>query len=95
MDIYYVFVCLQLLDLVTTMVGFRLGAIEASPFVRLLMHFGPAAGVVASKVVALGIGALCIYLKRNRLIRWASYWYGALVAWNVVVLLLQQSRVVG
>jgi len=95
MDIYYVFVYLQVLDLLTTMVGFRLGAMEASPFVRLLMHFGPAAGVVASKVVALGIGGLCVYLKRKRLIRWASYWYGGLVVWNVMILLIQQTRIAG
>ena len=64
MSIYQVFIYLQLLDLLTTLLGFRLGAAEASPFIRLMMHAGPAAGVIASKVLALGIGALCVYLNK-------------------------------
>jgi hypothetical protein len=87
MAITEVFVYLQLLDVLTTLLGFRLGASEASPFIRVLMHLGPAAGVIASKVLALALGAYCVYTKRQRLIRLASYWYGALVAWNLMILL--------
>ena len=87
MGIYQVFIYLQLLDLLTTILGFRLGAAEASPFIRLMMHAGPAAGVIASKVLALGIGAVCVYLNKPHLIRWISYWYGGLVIWNLMVML--------
>jgi hypothetical protein len=44
MGAYQIFVYLQLLDLLTTLLGFRLGAAEASPFIRLMMHVGPATG---------------------------------------------------
>jgi Domain of unknown function (DUF5658) len=88
MGIYQVFIYLQLLDLLTTLLGFRLGAAEASPFIRLMMHFGPAAGVIGSKVLALGIGALCIYMNKANVIRWISYWYGGLVIWNLMVMLI-------
>jgi hypothetical protein len=87
MGIYKVFVYLQLLDLLTTLVGFRMGAAEASPFIQVLMHAGPAAGVIASKVLALGIGALCVYLNKAHVVKWISYWYGALVVWNLMVML--------
>jgi hypothetical protein len=87
MEIYQVFVYLQLLDLLTTLVGFRLGAAEASPFIRLMMHAGPAVGVATSKVLALGLGALCVYMNRPHLIRWVTYWYGGLVVWNLTVIL--------
>jgi hypothetical protein len=87
MAIIQVFVYLQLLDVLTTLVGFKMGAAEASPFVRVLMHLGPAAGVLASKALALGIGAICIYTKKHHLIRWITYWYGGLVVWNLMVLL--------
>ena len=87
MDFTYAFVYLQLLDLLTTLVGFRLGAKEASPFIRLMMHAGPAAGVLVSKVLALGLGGVCVYYKKNHLIRWISYWYGGLIVWNLMVLL--------
>ena len=87
MGIYQIFIYLQLLDLLTTLLGFRVGAAEASPFIRMLMHVGPAAGVVASKILAIGIGALCIKVKKPHVIRWASYWYSGLIVWNLMVML--------
>jgi hypothetical protein len=87
MIITQAFIYLQLLDLITTLIGFRLGASEASPFIRMLMHAGPVAGVAASKVMALGLGAVCIYRKKHKLMRWATYWYGGLVVWNLIVIL--------
>src|SRR5215467_6469478 len=84
---YQLFIYLQLLDLLTTLVGFRLGAAEASPFIRLLMQLGPAVGVAMSKVVALALGGVCIYFKKDYLIRWISYWYGGLIVWNLMMLL--------
>ncbi len=87
MAITQIFIYLQLLDLLTTLVGFRIGAGEASPFIRMLMHAGPAMGVLASKVVALTLGAVCVYRRKYNLIRWASYWYGLLVVWNLAVIL--------
>ena len=37
MSVVYIFIYLQLLDLLTTLAGFRMGAAEASPFLRMLM----------------------------------------------------------
>jgi hypothetical protein len=87
MSIYHIFVYLQLLDLLTTLVGFRMGAAEASPFIRMLMHVGPTVGVVISKVLALGIGAICVATNKGHLIRWISYWYGGLIVWNLMIML--------
>jgi len=92
MALTQVFIYLQLLDLLTTLLGLRLGANEASPFVRLLMHAGPAIGIAASKVMALALGAFCVYTKRLGLIRMASYWYGCLVAWNLIILLAMPAH---
>ena len=83
-----IFVGLQLMDLLTTLVGFKLGATEASPFIRMLMHAGPTTGVVLSKILALALGGLCIYVGKCHLIRWISYWYGALIVWNLMVMLV-------
>jgi hypothetical protein len=87
MSILQAFVYLQLLDLLTTLVGFRLGAAEASPFIRLLMHAGPAVGVALSKVVALALGGWCVYRKKQGLMRLITYWYSGLVVWNLMILL--------
>jgi hypothetical protein len=43
--------------------------------------------VAASKVLALGLGAICVYRKKLHLIRLATYWYSALVVWNLVMIL--------
>ena len=48
---------------------------------------GPATGVIASKLVALALGAFCVYTKKLNLIRWVSYWYAGLVVWNLLVML--------
>jgi len=94
MAITQVFIYLQLLDLLTTLVGFKLGAREASPFIRMLMHAGPAVGVMVSKALSLGLGALCLHYKKTHLIRWISYWYGGLIVWNLMVLLASPAPMV-
>ena len=94
MAIAQLFIYLQLLDLLTTLIGLRLGASEASPFIRLLMHAGPVTGLALSKLFALALGGLCVYRKKYRLIRLASYWYGCLVVWNLMVLLAAPVHVV-
>jgi len=92
MAIQYIFIYLQLLDLLTTLIGFRLGAAEASPFVRMLMHWGPSLGIVASKVFALALGGYCVYTRKHNLIRWATYWYSALIVWNLMIMLVSAGR---
>jgi Domain of unknown function (DUF5658) len=82
-----VFLYLQLLDALTTLLGFRAGLVEASPFVRLLIHFGPFAGLLADKVFAVLLAVICVWSGRSRMIRWINYWYAALVAWNIVLIL--------
>jgi len=91
--IFQIFIYLQVLDLLTTLVGFKMGAAEASPFIRMLMHAGPAAGVIASKVIAFILAGVCIYMRKDHLIRYANYWYGALVVWNLMILLAAPGHV--
>ena len=82
-----VFIYLQVLDLTTTCLGFRLGLGEASPFVRMLMHIGPVEGVLLSKIGALLLGAYCVWRKRFGVIHLINYWYAALVMWNMALIL--------
>ena len=78
-----VFLYLQVLDLLTTLVGFKLGISEASPFIRSLLHFGPSFAVAVSKIVAVGLAGVCVFLNRSYLVRWINYWYAILVIWNL------------
>jgi hypothetical protein len=93
MLVIQVFVYLQLLDFLTTMVGFKLGAHEASPFIVKLIHTtSPAMGVAASKVIGLAIGGLCVATNRVKLLSFANYWYAALVVWNLAMILIANGK---
>ena len=65
---------------------FRLGASEATPFVRALFNIHPLAGVALSKIIAVVLGGACIWLNRMHLISWINYFFAALVVWNFVML---------
>ncbi len=80
------FFYLQILDVLTTWLGFRLGLSEASPFIQILMHMGPLAGLLASKAVAVGLGGYCVWCGRPKVIRMINYWYAALVIWNLALI---------
>ena len=82
-----VFLYLQILDVLSTLIGFSLGNAEASPFIRLLIRWGPMAGLAASKLFAVGLVLLCYRLGRTALIRWINYWYGVLIVWNLYTVL--------
>jgi hypothetical protein len=81
-----VFLYLQILDVGSTLIGFSLGNTEASPFIRLLIRWGPVTGLVCSKLFAGACLLVCILLNRWGFIRWINYWYAALVAWNLYVI---------
>ena len=82
-----VFLYLQVLDFFTTLIGFRLGLAEASPFIRVLLRFGPLPALVLSKLAALFLAGVCIGTHKHHLIRWISYWYAGLIAWNLCTIL--------
>ena len=86
-----VFFYLQVLDALTTLLGFRAGLMEASPFVRLLVNLGPSAGLLADKMFAVLLAVICVWSGRSRMIRWINYWYAALVIWNILLILLAAS----
>ena len=82
-----IFLYLQVLDFFTTLIGFKLGLGEASPFIRALLHFGPVLALVLSKLTALALAGVCIALHKHYVIRWISYWYAGLIAWNLCTIL--------
>ncbi len=81
-----VFLYLQVLDVLTTWLGFRIGLSEASPFIQFLMHLGPLAGLLGSKLVAFLLGGFCVWSGRFKIIRLINYWYAALVIWNLALI---------
>lgn len=81
------FLYLQVLDVLSTLIGFSLGNTEASPFIRLLVRWGPMAGLALSKGIAISLAAACFAFKKTGLIRLINYWYALLVIWNLYTIL--------
>lgn len=78
---------LQALDVITTLLGLRVGAREASFFVGRLMALGPVAGLLASKCFAVILVAAAFGFQRPRVVVFLNYWFAVVVAWNLYTIL--------
>jgi hypothetical protein len=79
----WTFIALQGLDLLTTMVAFRMGAYEINPLVaHLTVTFGRFRGVLISKLIAVAIA-----MGVRRLIWVVNVFYTAIILWNSINLL--------
>jgi len=81
-----IFLYLQVLDFLTTLIGLKIGLGEASPFIRWLMQMDPTIGLALSKLIAFALGGLCLWLNKRHLVRWINYWYAGLVVWNMTLI---------
>jgi uncharacterized membrane protein len=80
---HWTFAVLQGLDLLTTMVAFRMGAFEVNPLVaHLTVTFGRFRGVLISKLIAIGIA-----MGVRRLIWIVNLFYAAIILWNSINML--------
>lgn len=78
-----VFFALQTLDVLTTLIGLRMGAKEASLFVGRMLALGPISGLLISKCFAIILAAAALGFKRPRLVVFLNYWFAVLIAWNL------------
>jgi len=81
-----IFALLQLADLVTTIVVFRLGGVEENPLVLHLAAGGPVQGVILAKIVALAIGGACFLAAKHRALRIANIVFVGIVLWNLSII---------
>jgi hypothetical protein len=84
--------CLQVLDVLTTIVGLRLGAVEGSPFVAQLLRCGTVSGLIFAKVIACVLAASALLWNRVRLLRVVNFWFVAVVGWNLIVVAILNLR---
>jgi hypothetical protein len=85
-----VFIALQALDILTTLLGLELGALEGSMFLGRLMRAGPLAALLIGKIIAVLLVAMAMKFKRPRVVVFLNYWLTVVVSWNLVVILLTQ-----
>jgi hypothetical protein len=83
-----VFFALQALDVLTTLMGLRMGAREASVFVGRLLELGPVAGLLVSKCFAVILVAAALGFKRPRVIVFLNLMFAVLITWNLLMILI-------
>jgi len=81
-----IFIVLQCLDVLTTLVFLSKGLAEGNPLMSLALSstHSPWLGLAVSKLIAVLIGQYCFRSGRFRLLRRASIGYSVVVGWNLV-----------
>ena len=87
-----VFVALQMLDILTTLLGLQLGARETSFFLSRLMSAGPVAALLIAKIIAVLLVTLALRFQRPRVVVFLNFWFAAVVTWNLGTILFAQLR---
>lgn len=84
------FTYLQMLDVLTTVAFLMQGVVEANPIVNWAMDSSPSpvAGLVMLKVAAFGLALVCLAQARHKLLQRVNVFFAALVAWNLLALIL-------
>lgn len=83
-----VFILLQCLDAMTTMIFLGNGIAEGNPMVRWALSFAHAGwlGLILTKMIAAVIGGYCHRSGRVSVLRKANAGYTLVVAWNLVAI---------
>jgi len=87
-----VFVFLQILDILTTLIGLRLGAGESSAFISRLMSLGPVPALMISKILAVILVLIALKWRHPRVVVVANFWFAGVVTWNLALIFSQAWR---
>ena len=70
------------------------GVREGNPLVRLAVHYAPhpLGGLLAIKLLAVGLGLYCWTRGRERLLARINLLFAVLVAWNLAALILASAQ---
>jgi Domain of unknown function (DUF5658) len=84
---------LQFLDLLSTLAFMLHGVREGNPLVRMMMHLtaNPLIGLVAIKVIAIGLGLYCWKVGRGRVLARINIAFALIVAWNLAALIIASA----
>ena len=91
MNILALFVYLQILDGLTTILFLRMGLPETGWVASVLVRWSPLAGVLLVKAAAIAVGVLAVRLHKDRVIRLANIGYSGVVAWNLLCMIVAKT----
>jgi hypothetical protein len=79
-----IFFILQMADILTTLIAFRMGAFEMNPMLAwMLQGLGPLLGLLVAKAMTI---LIVLQLQSAKLINLGNVAYVSVVAWNVWVI---------
>lgn len=86
--LFFAFVCLQVMDTLTTLLFLRLGVGEANPLIRAVLATSaqPALALAAPKVLAIALGLYAWRSGRKGLLRKMNLLFALCVGWNLVAI---------
>lgn len=93
MNIWALFIILQFLDVLTTVVFLMIGAQEGMWVTRWLMgHLGSWLGLLVSKLLILSFLIIAYWKKEKRIVVMANYFYLGIPAWNSLVTIITLTQ---
>jgi Domain of unknown function (DUF5658) len=94
---FLLFAYLQALDVLSTFAFLTHGVHEANPLVRLVIAGSPhpVMGLLLVKTAALLLGLFCMWRGKVRVLVFANLFFGALVVWNLLALVVALTPGVG
>jgi hypothetical protein len=85
------FIYLQVLDFLTTILFLKLGLAEASWVVAALIRWSPVAGVLLAKVGTVILAFIAVRYHKDRVMRLANAGYCGVVVWNLICMIAAQT----
>lgn len=85
---------LQVLDFLTTVAFLINGVREGNPVVRFALGYAPhpLGGLLAIKLLAVGLGVYCWKRGRERLLNRINWMFALVVAWNLAALIIATAQ---
>lgn len=85
------FIYLQLLDLLTTVLFLKLGLGESSWIVAALIRWSPILGVMIAKAGTIILAVIAVRYHKDRLMRLVNVGYCGVVAWNLFCMVMAKA----
>ena len=86
-----IFIYLQVLDLLTTILFLKLGLGEASWVVAALVRWSPLLGVMAAKLGTILLALIAVRYQKHRVMQLANVGYSGVVVWNLVCMIVAKT----
>ncbi len=91
MGAIWLFIYLQVLDFLTTILFLKMGLGEASWVVAALIRWSPMLGIVAAKLGTISLALVALRYQKHRLMHLVNLGYGGVVMWNLVCMILAKT----